>query len=276
MVEKIFNRMGSAGFACAALGFVGTNFIFVVDGGERALIMDAFKGVKPHVYGEGMHFRMPIIQTINRFEVRSRPHFTPSTTGTKDLQTVTMAIRVLFRPQEQKLPEILTNIGKDYETKVLPSIIGEVVKSTVAQYNAEQLISQREKVSKEIREVLGRRAMEFDIILDDVSITDLQFSRDFAQSIEQKQVAQQMAERAKFIVFKREEETKAAVLRAEGEAEAAKLVADAISDFGPGLVAMRKIEAAAHIADVLKVSSNVTFLSGNTLNMLNISGGSGI
>jgi prohibitin 1 len=53
-----------------------------------------------------------------------------------------------------------------------------------------------------------------------------------------------MAERSKFIVFKREEETKAAVLRAEGEAEAAKLVADAISEYGPGLIAMRKIEAA--------------------------------
>ena len=70
--------MGASGFALAALGIVGTNFIFVVDGGERALIMDAFKGVKPHVYGEGMHFRLPFIQTINRFEIRSRPHFTPS------------------------------------------------------------------------------------------------------------------------------------------------------------------------------------------------------
>ena len=118
--------------------------------------------------------------------------------------------------------------------------------------------------------------MEFSIILDDVSITDLQFSREFALSIEQKQVAQQNAERAKFIVFKREEETKAAVLRAEGEAEAAKLVADAISDYGPGLVAMRKIEAASHIADVLRGSNNVTFLAGNTVNMLNLSGGSGI
>ena len=66
------------------------------------------------------------------------------------------------------------------------------------------------------------------------------------------------------------------MLRAEGEAEAAKLVADAISDYGPGLVAMRKIEASFHIADVLRASNNVTFLAGNTVNMLNLSGGSGI
>ena len=74
------------------------------------------------------------------------------------------------------------------------------------------------------------------------------------------------------MVFKREEETKAAVLRAEGEAEAAQLIADAISKSGPGLISMRKIEAAQHIADTLKGSPNVTFLSGNTINMLNLGG----
>jgi prohibitin 1 len=130
----------------------------------------------------------------------------------------------------------------------------------------------RERVSKEIKDSLQKRALEYSIILDDVSITDLQFSPEFTAAIESKQVAQQMAERAKFIVFKREEETKAAVLRAEGEAEAAKLVADAISEYGPGLIAMRKIEAAAHIAESLKNSPNVTFLSGNTMNMVNLSG----
>jgi prohibitin 1 len=146
------------------------------------------------------------------------------------------------------------------------------LKSTVAQYNAEQLISQREKVSMEIREQLSKRALEYSIVLDDVSITDLQFSSEFMASIEQKQVAQQMAERAKFIVFKNEEITKANVLRAEGEAEGAKLIAQAISEGGPGLVAIRKIEAASYIAEKLQNSPNVTFLSGNTMNMINLSG----
>ena len=66
------------------------------------------------------------------------------------------------------------------------------------------------------------------------------------------------------------------ILKSQGEAEAAKLVSDAMCASGPGLVALRKIEAATHIADVLKRSPNVTFLSGNTLNMLNLGGGSGL
>lgn len=79
-----------------------------------------------------------------------------------------------------------------------------------------------------------------------------------------------MAERSKFIVMMREEEMKAAILRAEGESEGARLIAEAISKFGPGLVAMRKIEAAQHIVEVLAGSGNVTFLPGNALNMINI------
>ena len=98
MVEKIFNRMGAGGFAMAALGIVGTNFIFVVDGGERALKMNAFRGLLPKVHGEGMHFRIPVIDKINRFEIRTRPTLVPSSTGTKDMQTVNITLRILFRP----------------------------------------------------------------------------------------------------------------------------------------------------------------------------------
>jgi len=74
------------------------------------------------------------------------------------------------------------------------------------------------------------------------------------------------------VVMMREEEVKAAILRAEGESEAARLVAEAITSFGPGLIAMRKIEAAQHIAETLGQTGNVTFLTNSTMNMLQIAG----
>lgn len=103
-----------------------------------------------------------------------------SSTGTKDMQIVELSLRILYRPIESKLPEILNNLGIDYDERVIPSIGNEVLKSIVAQYNADQLLTQREKVSLEIRDILSKRASEFDIHLDDVSLTHLQFSKDFA------------------------------------------------------------------------------------------------
>lgn len=91
-------------------------------------------------------------------------------------------------------------------------------------------------------------------MLDDVSITHLQFSAEFARSIEEKQVMQQKAEKAKFDVLRNEWEQKAMILRAEGEAEAAGLISAAIEKYGSGLVAMRKIDAAQFIANELSGS----------------------
>ena len=65
-------------------------------------------------------------------------------TGTRDLQTVDLSLRILFRPEEKKLPDILNNIGIDYDERVLPSIGNEVLKAVVAQYNAEELLTKRE------------------------------------------------------------------------------------------------------------------------------------
>jgi regulator of protease activity HflC (stomatin/prohibitin superfamily) len=120
------------------------------------------------------------------------------------MQQVVIVVRILFRPVEQELATILLDLGPDYSQRLLPQISQEVLKTTAAQYTAEQLISLREKISKEVREVLQKRALENNIIIDDVSLTDMQFGVDFMDAIEQKQVAQQNAEKEKFNVERKE------------------------------------------------------------------------
>ena len=182
-------------------------------------------------------------------------------------QVVTINLRVLSRPEHEFLPEIFSSLGLDYDERVLPSIGNEVLKAVVAQYNAEQLITQREKVSRQVRETLTTRAKEFHIMLDDVAITDLKFGKEFTAAIESKQVAEQEAERARLLVLKAEQEKRAAVIRAEGESEAATLVSQAL-ETSPALVELRRIEAAKDIADTLSRSRNVTYLPGTGQNML--------
>ena len=257
--------------AKAAVG-IGTSIslaqaaMYDVDGGFRAVMFDRLRGVQRSVVGEGTHFRIPWLQTPHLFDVRIRPRNIASNTGTKDLQVVTINLRVLSRPDEEHLPDISSSLGLDYDERVLPSIGNEVLKAVVAQYNAESLITKREMVSREVREALTKRAMEFHIKLDDVAITDLKFGKEFTAAIESKQVAEQDAERARFLVEKSEQEKKAAIIRAEGESSAAKVVSEALQA-SPALVELRRIEAAKDIADTLSKSRNVTYLPSGGQNM---------
>jgi len=136
------------------------------------------------------------------------------------------------------------------------------LKAIVAQFDAAELITQREAVSNRIRNDLLRRASEFNIALEDVSITHMTFGKEFTRAVEQKQIAQQDAERSRFIVEKAEQERQANVIRAEGEAESAETISRAVARAGDGLIMIRRIEASKEIAQTLAGNPNVTYLPG--------------
>lgn len=230
-------------------------------------------------------------------DIRARPRSIHSVTGTKDLQMVRLflgatalvyscsnhgpslqvniSLRVLSRPKEDQLHVIYQTLGTDFDDRVLPSLGNEVLKSVVAQYNAEELLSKRALVSQGIREALVERAAKFNLILDDVSITHLTFGKEFAKAIEHKQVAQQEAETQAYVVAKADQERKAAVIRAEGEAEAANLISEAMASAGNGLIEVRRIDTAKDVAQIVSRSRNITYLpssKGGSNMLLNVGG----
>jgi len=249
-----------------AVGYLGYNSIFTVKGGHRGVVFNRIQGVKDTVYNEGTHIVIPWFEWPVIFDVRTRPKELPSLTGTRDLQYVNISLRVLYKPNDKYLPTILSKFGTDYDRRILPSIMNETLKAVVAQYNAEQLTTQREEVSRLVRRNLTERADDFHIRIEDCSITHLSFGPEYTRAVESKQVAQQDAERAKYLVEMADQEKKSKIIHAQGEAQSAMLIGEAMKK-NPAFAEIRRIEAARQIAHVVANSPNRVYLNSDQLLM---------
>jgi prohibitin 2 len=254
----------------AVLSYGAYNSVYQVQAGYRAVVFNRVVGMKDQMYGEGLNFNIPWFERPIMFDIRTRPVNLQTLTGSKDLQMVTIAIRVLHKPDPSQLVWIYRFLGVNYDERVLPSIMNECAKAVVAKYNANELLTKRDIVSKEISMDLQRRAAYFNILLEDVAITHLAFSPEYARAVEAKQVAQQDAERAKYIVIGAQQEKLTIITKARGEAESAELIGTAIRQ-NPGFMKLRRIDAARDIADIVATSGNKVYLNADSL-LLNLLG----
>lgn len=268
--QQIAAISGIAGSLVMATSFF-KSALFTVEPGNKGFKFNKVSGVRDVTLNEGLHFKLPYLEKPIIYNVKSQPKTIGSKTGSADLQEVSVALRVLFRPNPNKLQTIYRNLGKDYDERVLPSIVNEVLKGVVAKYDASALLIQRNTVSDMIKHGLETRLGEFNIILDDVSIVELAFGEEYKKAVESKQIAQQQAERAKFIVERAIQEKQQIIIKAKGEARAAELFGKAMHD-NPAYIDLRRIDAARDIAKVLGQSQNRVYLDSDSL-LLNLTSG---
>jgi len=264
---KQFQRLSGLfkfGVGAFGLGYLGYHSLFSVDGGHRGVVFNRLQGIKDDIFAEGTHFIIPWLEWPIIYDVRTRPTELASYSGTRDLQHVNVALRVLYRPEVTKLADITRRYGEDYDRRILPSIINETLKAIIAMYNAEQLTTQREEVSARIKRDLQERAHDFFIQIQDCAITHLEFSKEFAKSVEDKQIAQQEAEQAKFLVLLAEQDKKSKIIAAEGEARAALLIGESVKR-NPVFAELRRIDAARHVAHTLATGNNQVYLNSDSL-----------
>lgn len=164
---------------------------YVVNSGERAIVLT--NGRVTEVAGDGLHFKTPIIQSIVRVDVRTQKAHTQAPAGTNDLQTIRTEVAVNYHLIADAVGKVYTATGLDVEDRIIDPRIQETVKAVVAHYTAEQLLKQRDKVRGEILVSLGAMLKPYNIVVEDIQITDFQFSKAFDEAIEAKQTAEQNA-----------------------------------------------------------------------------------
>jgi prohibitin 2 len=243
--------------------------IYRVEGGFKAIKFNRFTGVGSTVYPDGINFLIPFIERPIIFDVRSNPESITSLTGSKDLQMVDLTVRVLYKPDQTKLQKIYRELGMNYGERVLPSIGNEVLKSVVAQFTAAELLTKRSDVSQAITDRLRVRAGEFGVLIDDVSLINLGFGKEYTHAVEKKQVAQQESEQAKFLVTKALQEKQATIIKAQGEAVAAELIGKAMAE-NQGYLEIKRIEQSIDIAEILSKGQNKVILPSDFLIQSNL------
>ncbi|KAL6986809.1 hypothetical protein U1Q18_043208 [Sarracenia purpurea var. burkii] len=222
--EEIFRKAAfNIGFN---LGYVGVDLVFAVlesssiyevDGGQRTVIYDRYRGVIGETLGEGTDFVVPWLHRHTIFDIRHIPRTFSVVTHTKDPQWVHLIVRVLSRPEVCQLPRIYQTLGPMYDEKVIPSIGDEVMKAVVAKFKADELVTDTPRVLAFIGEKLIPRAKNFNIVIDNVAIIHMSFGNGFENDVEGNLVEKQEVERSKSLVAKAEEEKMATIIWAQGE-----------------------------------------------------------
>ena len=182
------------------------------------------------VYSDWLHLKTPIITKAVKYNIQTQKLEAVADASSKDLQTVSASIVVNYKYQESSVVTLYKNVGKEEKVaeKIIQPAVQEVFKSVVAKYSAEQLITDRSKVSQDIETALNDRLKTYWIQIQAFNIVNFDFSKSFNDAIEAKVTAEQnaLAEKNKLEKVKYESEQK--VVAAEAQAKAIEIQAKAI------------------------------------------------
>lgn len=225
-------------------GMIVVGFVFLhpwvqVGAGERGVVLN-FGAVQENVLGEGLHFRVPVMQRIALMDVKVQKAVTDAASASSDLQDVTSSVALNYHVIPDKANVVYQTIGVQFKERIIDPAIQEVMKAVTAQYTAEELITKRPAVSAAMQETLAKRLLAYNIGVDAFSIVTFSFSKVFTEAIEAKQTAEQLALKAKRDLDRIKIEAEQKITAATAEAESLRLQRANIS---PDLIELRKVEA---------------------------------
>jgi regulator of protease activity HflC (stomatin/prohibitin superfamily) len=191
-------------------------------------VLTTFGAASQNVLGPGLHFKLPIVQGVVKLNVQVQKNEQVEDAASLDLQQVKTTIATNWNIDGSDASWIYQKIGMEsaLNERIFQPVVSNAVKAVVAHYNAEELVTKRDQVRTQIEDLIRTNLKPYHVNVDvaGVSITDFQFSSDYASAIEQKQVAQQRAQQAEYELQQAKVEAERQIAQAQGQSEAQKLL----------------------------------------------------
>lgn len=196
---------------------------FTVGPGEVGVTFNNLNGqTKSH--SQGLHFRMPFLFRVYKFDVKTRRVDLVADSATKDLQHVSVHVVLNFHLEQDKVNQLFETVGADYREKVIDPAVNESVKAAVSQFPVEDIIVKRGDLKHMIEEQLKTRLNQYHILVESVNLVDIRFTDEFNRVVEQKQVEEQKIKTAEYQKKQAEQYKQKTILEAEAEAEKQRLM----------------------------------------------------
>ena len=233
------------------LVFFGLIIVFssfgTIDEGERG-VRTTFGEVKS-TQEPGLYFKIPIVEGMTKMNVRTQTVQygldNPLFAASNDLQDVNVSTVINYHVDPEQVEEIYRQYKsiKDYEADIIRPAIRDTVKNDASRFTAEELVTKRGEYTDSIQKTLTERLEQYNITVERVNVTNIQFSSQYTASIEAKVTAEQNALKAEQDLKRVEFEAQQRVAQAEAEAEAIRIQAQAInSQGGADYVNLKAIE----------------------------------
>ncbi|WGV26454.1 prohibitin family protein [Halotia branconii] len=233
------------GIVVSIIVLIGLNSFIIINPGQAGVISILGKA-RDGALLEGIHVKPPFISVIDVYDLTVQKFEVPAESSTKDLQNLSARFAINFRLDPLQVVEVRRKQGTlaNIVSKIIAPQTQEAFKIAAARRTVEEAITKRSELKEDFDNALGDRLDKYGIIVLDTSVVDLTFSPEFARAVEEKQIAEQRAQRAVYVAREAEQEAQAEVNRAKGKAEAQRLLAETLKAQGGQLVLQKEaIEA---------------------------------
>ncbi|MBW4652007.1 MAG: prohibitin family protein [Kaiparowitsia implicata GSE-PSE-MK54-09C] len=212
------------------LTIIGLNSFIIINPGEAGVLSILGKA-RDGVLLEGVHVKPPLIAKVDVYDLTVQKFEVPAQSSTKDLQQLSASFAINFRLDPIEVVTIRRTQGtlQNIVSKIIAPQTQESFKVAAARRTVEEAITKREELKQDFDEALGMRLNRYGIIVLDTSVVDLNFSIEFSRAVEEKQIAEQRAQRAVYVAREAEQEAEATINRAKGQAEAQRLLRETLT-----------------------------------------------